>query len=69
MAGQPNYIPQGGINPAQLLMQFQQFKKDYYANNPNPDPKSACMQVIQENGIDPSVVNAGLGLAQQLGFK
>lgn len=65
-----NFIPQGGQNPAQLLMQFQQFKKDFYEQNgQNADPKAAFMQYAQSNGIDQNTINQASALARQFGFK
>ena len=68
---QNNYIPQqGGINPAQIMMRFQQFKKDYYEQNgPNADPKAAFMQYVQDNNIDNATVQRAQQLASMLGFK
>ena len=64
-----NYIPQGGQNPAMLLSQFQQFKKDYYAQNgANANPKDALMQYVQQNGVDPNMMNQATNLGKQLGF-
>ena len=66
---QSNYIPQGGQNPATLLSQFQQFKKDYYAQNgANANPKEALMQYVQQNGVDPNMMNQATNLGKQLGF-
>ena len=65
-----NYIPQGGNNPAQLLMQFKQFKKDYYEQNgANADPKAAVMQYVQQNGVDQNTMHQAMNLANQLGIK
>ena len=64
-----NYIPQGGQNPAMLLSQFQQFKKDYYAQNgANADPKEALMQYVRQNGVDQNMMNQATILGKQLGF-
>lgn len=50
---QNNFIPQGGVNPMQMMQQFQQFKKDFYAQNgPNADAKSAVMNILNQNGMD-----------------
>ena len=48
-----NFIPQGGPpNPMVMMQQFQKFKQDYLAQNPNPDPKGAVMQILTQNGMD-----------------
>jgi len=66
---QNNFIPQGGQNPAQLLMQFQQFKKDFYAQNgPNADPKAAFQQYTQNNNVDQNTIGQAMQLANMLGF-
>lgn len=63
------FIPQGGQNPAMLLSQFQQFKKDYYAQNgANADPKAALQQYVQQNGIDQNMMNQATNLGKQLGI-
>lgn len=50
---QQNFIPQKGVNPAMMMQQFQQFKKDYYAQNgPNADPKQAVMETLSQNGMN-----------------
>lgn len=65
-----NYIPQGGQNPAQLLMQFQQFKKDYYdQNGANANPKAAVQQYMAQNMVDQNTLNQAMSLANQLGIK
>lgn len=65
-----NFIPQGGQNPAMIMMQFQQFKKDFYAQNGrDADPKAALMQYAQSHGIDQNTINQASLLARQFGFK
>ena len=50
---QNNYIPQGGTNPMQMMMQFQKFKQDFIAQNgPNADAKSAVMNILNSQGIN-----------------
>ena len=49
---QNNFIPQKGVNPIQMMQQFQKFKQDFYAQNgPNADPKSAFMQQATSMGM------------------
>ena len=65
-----NFIPQGGQNPAQLLLQFQQFKKDFYAQNgANADPKAAFDQYAQSNNIDRTAIGQAMQLANKLGIR
>lgn len=65
-----NFIPQGGQNPAMLMMQFQKFKKDFYEQNgANANPKEAAMQYMQQNGVDQNTMNQAMQLANQFGFK
>lgn len=67
---QNNFIPQGGQNPAQLLMQFQQFKKDFYAQNgQNADPRAAFEQYAQSNNVDQNAIGQAMQLAKQLGIR
>lgn len=47
-----NFIPQKGVNPIQMMQQFQKFKQDFYAQNgPNADPRSAFMQQASQMGM------------------
>ena len=65
-----NFIPHGGQNPAQLLLQFQQFKKDFYAQNgANADPKAAFDQYAQSNNIDQTTIGQAMQLANKLGIR
>lgn len=65
-----NFIPQGGQNPAQIMMQFNQFRKDFYAQNgPNADPKAAFTQYAQANNVDQNQINQAMQLARSFGFK
>lgn len=67
---QNDYIPNRGTNPAQLMMQFQQFKRDYYQQNgANADPKAAVAQYVQQNAVDQNTLNQAISLANQLGIK
>lgn len=61
---QNNFIPQGGVNPIQMMQQFQKFKQDFYAQNgPNADPKTAFMQQASQMGMSQmdqqQVINSG----------
>lgn len=61
---QNNFIPQGGVNPIQMMQQFQKFKQDFYAQNgPNADPKTAFMQQASQMGMSQmdqqQVINGG----------
>lgn len=50
---QNNFIPQKGINPAMMMQQFNQFKRDYYAQNgTNANPKQAVMETLAQNGMN-----------------
>ena len=50
---QQNYIPQGGVNPAMMMQQFQQFKKDFYEKNgPNANPQQAVMETLASNNMN-----------------
>lgn len=64
-----NYIPQGGMNPAQYLMGFQKFKKDFYAQNgQNANPEAAFMQYAQSSNADQNTIGQAMELAKMLGF-
>jgi hypothetical protein len=50
-------------------MQFQQFKKDFYAQNgPNADPKAAFQQYTQTNNVDQNTISQAMQLANMLGI-
>jgi len=62
-----NNIPQRGVNPMQMMQQFQKFKQDFYAQNgPNADAKAAFMQQAAQYGMSPAdqqeMINAGTQL-------
>lgn len=64
-----NFIPGGGqqVNPMTMMQQFQKFKQDYYAQNPNPDPKGAVMQILTQNGMDANAfIQQGTQLYNQM---
>lgn len=56
-------------NAQQIMQQYQQFKQDYYAQNPNPDPKGAVMGMVQNGQIGTPALQQAMGMAQQFGFK
>ena len=72
---QQGFFPnrQQGNNPfgnAQEIMgKYQQFKQDYLAQNPNPDPKGAVMGMVQNGQVNNQALQQAMGMAQMFGFK
>lgn len=66
----PNQQPMmgNGMNPMQLMQEYQKFKQEYYAKNQNPDPKTAVMQQISGNMNNPAFQQA-MQFAHMMGFK
>ena len=64
-----NFIPNQGVNPMQMMQQFQKFRQDYYAQNgANADPKGAVMQILTQNGMDANAfIQQGTQLYNQMG--
>lgn len=67
---QQNYIPgQQNNNVMNMMQKYQQFKKDYYEQNPNPDPKSAVMQMVQNGQIGNPQLQQAMSIAQMFGCR
>ena len=56
-------------NAQDIMQKYQQFKQDYLAQNPNPDPKSAVMGMVQNGQIGNPVFQKAMSMAQMFGFK
>ena len=70
MNRQQSFIPgQQNQNQAmQMMQQYQQFRKDYLAQNQNPDAKSAVMDMVGGQMNNPALQQA-MQIARMCGFK
>lgn len=67
---QSNMIPGGQPNQAMQMMQnYAQFRKQFYEQNQNPDPKAAFDQFVMQNGLNNQQIQQAMNIAQMFGFR